>query len=67
MMSRQAADENRSDAVAEGRDRIAVGGGCARSLAPGSGRDRRRRRQGQGDNCPPWCVCVASMGESGMW
>jgi hypothetical protein len=55
MMSRQAADENRSDVVVEGRDRIAEGGSCARSLAPGSGRDRHRRRR-QGDNCRPSCV-----------
>lgn len=64
MMSRQAADENRSDVVAEDRDRIAEGGSCARSLAPGSGCDRHRRRR-QGDNCRPWCVCVCRVDVSG--
>jgi len=55
MKSRQAADESRSDVVVEGKDRIAVGGNCARSLVPGNGRDHHRRRR-QGDNCRPWCV-----------
>jgi hypothetical protein len=55
MTKRPVVDESRSGVVAEGRDRIAVGGSCARTLGPGNGRDHRRRRR-QGDNCRPLCV-----------
>jgi hypothetical protein len=51
MKKRQAARVSRNDAEAEGKDRIAVGGSCARTLALGSGRGHHH----QGDNCHPLC------------
>jgi hypothetical protein len=52
MKKRQAAHVFRNGAEAEGRDRIAVGGSCARTLALGSGRGHHH----QGDNYHPLCA-----------
>jgi hypothetical protein len=51
MKKRRAAHVSRSDAEAEGRGRIAVGGSCARTLGLGSGRGHHH----QGDNYHPLC------------